>query len=138
MTKSRMTVFAAVGLSVAGLALVGCGSGGSSASSSSAAPASSSASSQIPGGGGAAECTEAVLGDAAKQASGGSFTDVSGFYCENGWAVVAGNVNGKADAILFEAEGQFWVPKELQETCQAGGLPAKIQSMACQFVSSSS
>lgn len=136
MTSTRVRTIAFVGLAVAGLTLAACGGSSNSSSSTSAAPASSSAS-NIPGGGGAAECTKEVLAEAANKASGGTFKDVSGFYCEDGWAVVAGNVNGSAQAWLFEAEGQFWVPKELQEVCQSGDLPDKVAAMACQFGSAS-
>lgn len=117
-------------LVVAGLTLAGCGGSSDSGSSSSAAPASSSeppAPNPNPEG----DCSQEALNSAATNATGGSFGGVEEFTCEGGWAVVSGKMNDQYMNLLFKAEDGSWMPKEIQETCQAGGLPAKISDIAC-------
>ena len=123
----------AAGVSAAAL-LAGCSS--SSDSSSSAASASMV--------GGMTECTDAILtkaaDDAAKALSADNVFTFESLQCADGWAVVNGIV-GPADApsdgpqgaptsLIFQAEGQFWVPQDKEKVCgtvasaSAGAAPA--------------
>ena len=114
----------------AGLGLTACGSSGGSSSSSSAAASTSEPPAPNPNPEG--DCSQDALNSAASNATGGSFGGVEEFTCDGGWAVVSGKMNDQYTNLLFKAEDGSWMPKEVQETCQAGGLPAKISDIACQ------
>lgn len=124
-------------LAVSALTLTACGGSSNSSSSPSAAPASSSvapapsSSSAAPAPHPDAECSEEALNAAAKHATGGSFGGVESFACDGGWAAVTGQMADNSTALLFMDEDGVWMPKETQETCQAGGLPAKVAAIAC-------
>jgi len=135
-------------LAAAGLSLAACGGGGGSSSSSAAeSPA-------MPGGGGAAECSDASLTTAATEATstggfgmlmtgepvpaGSAFDSYQSSNCQDGWALVGANVTPPGGQLtgavfLFEAEGQFWVPKTVSEACSSG-VPDALKAAACQFV----
>ncbi len=126
----RSLVLPVGALAIAGLTLTACGGSSDSGSSSSAAPASSSeppAPNPNPEG----DCSQEALNSAASNATGGSFGGVEEFTCDGGWAVVSGKMNDQYTNLLFQAQDGSWMPKEIQETCQAGGLPAKISEIAC-------
>ena len=126
----RSLVLPVGALALAGLTLSACGGSSDSGSSSSAAPASSSeppAPNPNPEG----DCSQEALNSAATNATGGSFGGVEEFTCEGGWAVVSGKMNDQYINLLFQAQDGSWMPVEIQETCQAGGLPAKISEIAC-------
>ncbi|MFM7211630.1 MAG: hypothetical protein ACKOYQ_06435 [Actinomycetota bacterium] len=117
-------------LALAGFALTACGGSSDSRSSSSAAPASSSeppAPNPNPEG----DCSQEALNSAASAATGGSFGGVEEYTCDAGWAVVSGKMNDQYTSLVFKAEDGSWMPKEVQETCQAGELPATIAEIAC-------
>lgn len=117
-------------LALAGFALTACGGSSDSGSSSSAAPASSSeppAPNPNPEG----DCSQEALNSAASNATGGSFGGVEEYTCDGGWAVVSGKMNDQYTSLVFKAEDGSWMPKEVQETCQAGELPATIAEIAC-------
>ena len=47
---------------------------------------------------------------------------IDGLECSSGWAVVQATVGGDGDPgtgdqYIFEAEGQFWIPKEVPDVC---------------------
>ena len=81
--------------------------------------------------GGMTECTDQIINDAAEQYA-VSLSDDNAWYpdsvqCADGWAVASGMI-GLADApddgpmgapqsIIFEQEGQFWIPKQAQDVC---------------------
>lgn len=126
----RSLVLPVGALAIVGLTITACGGSSDSGSSSSAAPASSSeppAPNPNPEG----DCSQEALNSAAANATGGSFGGVEEFTCEEGWAVISGKMNDQYMNLLFKAEDGSWMPKEIQETCQAGGLPAKISDIAC-------
>lgn len=115
---------------LATLGLAACGGSGGSSSSSSAAPASSSeppAPNPSPQG----DCSETALNSAAKNATGGSFGGVESFVCDGGYAAVTGQMNDQESNLLFQVKDGSWMPVEIQEVCQAGGLPSKISDVVC-------
>jgi len=118
-------------LAVAGFALTACGGSSDSASSSSAAPASSSEEPPAPNPNPEGDCSQEALNSAASAATGGSFGGVEEYTCDGGWAVVSGKMNDQYTSLVFKAEDGSWMPKEVQETCQAGELPATIAEIAC-------
>lgn len=138
-------------LAATGFALAACGGSGGSSSSSSAAESSA-----IPGGGGSAECSDTALQapttDAAKTGGfgmlandgqpvpAGTTVDAASVRgsCDSGWALSAANVTPPggqmtAAVFLFEAEGEFWIPKTVADACSSG-VPAALKAAACQFV----
>ncbi|MFM9134175.1 MAG: hypothetical protein ACKOT0_01850 [bacterium] len=141
-----------VGLGAVALTLAACGCGGG-ATESSSAPAETSA---IPGGGGSAECSDSalttpsteagtaggfgILGDGTT-APAGTAVDAASVRskCDGGWAVVFANATppgaqSTAVVFLFEAEGQFWVPKTVADVCGGSDIPEALSAAACQFV----
>ena len=110
----------------------------------------------MPGGGGSAECGDTALQapttDAAKTGgfgmlagdgqpvAAGTAVDAASVRstCADGWALVGANVTppgGQMTAalFLFEAEGEFWIPKTVADAC-ASGVPEALKAAACQFV----
>lgn len=114
-------------LAVAGLSAC---SSSSSSSDASAAPSGSMV-------GGMTECTEAIVYAAADEAAKAMGADnvftPDGLQCADGWAVVTGILAGAEEAaaaeanadapqgaptsMIFEAEGQFWIPKTAMDVC---------------------
>ena len=81
--------------------------------------------------GGMTECTDEIVNEAAQEYAVSLGVDNAWYpdtvECADGWAVASGMI-GLADApadgpmgapqsIIFEQEGQFWVPKEKQDVC---------------------
>lgn len=82
--------------------------------------------------GGMTECTDEIINQAAEE----YVTEISGganawypdsVQCADGWAVASG-INGEVDApedgpmgapanIIFQQEGQFWIPKDAADVC---------------------
>lgn len=96
---------------------------------------------------GSAKCDQASIKDALKawsKANGGgkaTLPDASGSYrCADGWAVAFPNVgSGEAEVTVtavFEAEGQFWIPKDRTQVCGKdkadSEVPASLYRDACQ------
>jgi len=127
-------------LSIAGLSAC---SSSSSSSDASAAPSGSMV-------GGMTECTEAVVYAAADEAAKAMGADnvftPDGLQCADGWAVVTGILAGAEEAaaaeanadapqgaptsMIFEAEGQFWIPKTAMDVCgtiDGSNYPADAQ-----------
>jgi hypothetical protein len=74
--------------------------------------------------GGMATCTQADFGDviAAGLPKGQVLVSVDGFQCDSGWAYAFATVgDGKGhnvtETFVFEAEGQFWIPKDRDTVC---------------------
>lgn len=74
--------------------------------------------------GGMATCTQADFGDtiAAGLPKGEVLVSVDSFKCEDGWAYAFATIgDGKGHNItvtdVFEAEGQFWIPKDRKDVC---------------------
>ena len=79
--------------------------------------------------GGMATCTQADFGDviAAGLPKGEVLVSVDEFRCDSGWAYVFATVgDGKGHDIgvtmVFEAEGQFWIPKDPDKVCGTENL----------------
>lgn len=96
---------------------------------------------------GSAKCNQASLQDALKawsEANGGgkaTLPDSSDAYrCAGGWAVAFPNVgSGEAEVTVtavFEAEGQFWIPKDRTQVCGKSAkdseVPSALYKDACQ------
>lgn len=64
--------------------------------------------------------------------------DSSSFKCADGWAYAFINAGTGDEAVtgtvVFEAEGQFWIPKDRATVCKAPGdqVPAAIYEPACE------
>ncbi len=77
--------------------------------------------------GGMAECTLEVVGDAAEEyaatlGEGANDYEIENVECADGWAVTSGILGdgsgqGAPTAFIFEAEGQFWVPRSQEDAC---------------------
>jgi hypothetical protein len=100
--------------------------------------------------GGMATCTQADFGDviAAGLPKGEVLVSVDGFACDSGWAYAFATVgDGKGHnttvTYVFEAEGQFWIPKDGDKVCGTkdaahpdqrpsdSQVPAAIWTSAC-------
>lgn len=127
----RSIVLPVSALAIAGFTLTACGGSSDSGSSSSAAPASSSEEPPAPNPNPEGDCSQEALNSAASAATGDSFGGVEEYTCDGGWAVVSGKMNDQYMNLVFKAEDGSWMPKEIQETCQAGELPATIAEIAC-------
>ena len=121
-TKSA-ALAAAAAMAIAGLSA--CSSGGSTAAVSAAA---SAAASLI---GGMTTCDKAALDssvqEAAKALGADNVFTIDNVECAAGWAVVSGILGtgetaddapqGAPTSLIFEAEGQFWIPKAVADVC---------------------
>lgn len=130
--RSARFIALAAAASAACLALAACGgSGGTAESTSATSAAPTSAEPPAPNPSPEGDCSKEALNSAATNATGGSFGGVEEFTCDGGWAVVSGKMNDQYTNLLFQAQDGSWMPQEIQETCQAGGLPAAISEIAC-------
>jgi hypothetical protein len=122
----RRTVVTIAGLALATVSLAACSSSSSTDKSAEAAPSGSMV-------GGMTECTKEAVQpavDAAAKAMGAdNVMSIEDLQCADGWAVAsgilgtaaqAGATDGPAGAptlFIFEAEGQFWIPKNAADVC---------------------
>lgn len=104
--------------------------------------------------GGMADCDQAALADTAEGviAPDQKVESIDGFGCADGWAyafVSVGPADGSGTGgytmtMIFEAEGQFWVPKDAMDVCGSAStgssqpvapgdslVPASIWQDAC-------
>ena len=90
--------------------------------------------------GGTATCDAASLVEAAQGAD-PNVTGLDGpnaFGCADGWAYASVDTEDEssayAEVVVFEAEGQFWVPKDRAEVCKAPGdqVPESLYQAACE------
>ena len=115
--------------SIGALGLAACSSSDAT-SSTSAAPASASASASPIGG--MTTCDVAALNQpvadaVAADSSGMKLDQISDLQCGDGWAAVGADVSsssatadpdtGITITLVFEQEGQFWVPKDRTAVC---------------------
>ena len=90
--------------------------------------------------GGTATCDAASLVEAAQGADPNvtGLDDPNAFKCADGWAYASVDTGSGSDqyavVVVFEAEGQFWIPKDRAEVCTAPGnqVPASLYEMACE------
>ena len=124
--RSNMKFAALLGaaaLAIAGLSA--CSSGGTATEATTAASATASPI------GGMTTCDKAALDSSVQAAAVALGADnvftIDTVDCASGWAVVSG-ILGAADApadgpqgaptsLIFEAEGQFWIPKAVADVC---------------------
>ncbi len=81
--------------------------------------------------GGMTECTDASMQEAVAGVYGDGNFEVSGYKCADGWAYVSTDPEDGEQAapqmFIFEAEGQFWIPKDAAAVCgtyEDGTYPA--------------
>ena len=129
---TRITrVSTAIGLAVVTAAsLAAC-------SSSSTSEATSAAASMV---GGTTECTTEAVGPAATEAAKVLGADnvftLEDLQCADGWAVASGILGpkdapadgpqGTPTSFVFEAEGQFWVPKDKTKVCGTDAASSEV------------
>lgn len=144
MTTSRIGGLA-VALLAAGALVAGCGSSSDTASDTTAKADTATAVDTSTGQkvGGTATCDAASIEKAAQDSPGFenqkiTLEDSSSFKCADGWAYAFINAGTGEEAItatvVFEAEGQFWIPKDRAKVCTAPGdqVPAAIYQPACE------
>ena len=138
MTTTRIGGLA-VALLAAGALVAGCGSSSDTASDTTA-KADTATSGKV---GGTATCDAASIEKAAQNSPGlegqkVTLEDSSSFKCADGWAYAFINAGTGDEAVtatvVFEAEGQFWIPKDRSTVCKAPGdqVPAAIYQPACE------
>lgn len=133
-----------VALLAAGALVAGCGSSSDTASDTTAkAETATSSTSTDQKVGGTATCDAAAIEKAAQGSPGYEnqkvvLEDSSSFECADGWAYAFINAGTGDEAVtgtvVFEAEGQFWIPKDRATVCKAPGdqVPAAIYEPACE------
>ena len=143
MTTSRIGGLV-VALLAAGALVAGCGSSSDTASDTTAkAETATSSTSTDQKVGGTATCDAAAIEKAAQDSPGYEnqkvvLEDSSSFECADGWAYAFINAGTGDEAVtgtvVFEAEGQFWIPKDRATVCKAPGdqVPAAIYQPACE------
>ena len=131
------------------LAVAGCGgsddTGGESTTPSVSTPATTgggSTSTEPMVTTGMAKCTESEISKAVEQTG----SEESGkaelapgadsYKCADGWAVAFANVGEGQEQItstlVFEAEGQFWIPQDRAKVCpEPSDVPKAIYDLAC-------
>ncbi len=142
MNITRIGGLAAATLCSAAL-LAGCGSYSSSAATAATAAATTAAATTTDQKvGGTATCDQASISKAV-EATGtakepNTLATPTSFECSDGWAYAYVN-SGTGDAeytgtTVFEAEGQFWIPKDRQKVCISPGnqVPKAIYQPACE------
>lgn len=137
----------AVALLAAGALVAGCGSSSDTASDTTAkADTTATATTDTSTGqkvGGTATCDAASIEKAAQDSPGFEnqkvvLEDSTSFECADGWAYAFINAGTGDEAVtgtvVFEAEGQFWIPKDRATVCKAPGdqVPAAIYQPACE------
>lgn len=125
----------------AALIFTGCGNGDDSGSK----PSTGDTGDAIVTG--SAQCNDTEMAKAVQswsEANGGdkaTLPDSPGTYrCADGWAVAFPNVgSGEAEVTVtavFEAEGQFWIPKDRAQVCgetaSDSEVPKSLYKAACQ------
>jgi len=140
MTTSRISAACAAAL-ISATVLVGCGSSSDTAASGeSAATTAATAATTSPKVGGTVACDAASITKAAQGADDApvALAEPDSFKCADGWAYAFVNVGSGEEqytaTLVFEAEGQFWVPKDRAKVCNAPGdeVPAAIYKDACE------
>ena len=125
-------------LAASALALAACSSSTSSEASDSASPV-----------GGMTECTKEAVQPAVDSAATALGADnvmtIDDLQCADGWAVASGILGpkdapadgpqGAPTSVNFEAEGQFWVPKDKTKVCgtdaASSEVPESLYGVGC-------
>ena len=140
LTALSLTVLAAA------LAISGCGGSGdapqTSATTAPAATTPAATATEPMVTTGMAKCTEGeiskAVGQTGTQETGkATLAPGSGNYkCADGWAVAFANVGSGQEQVtttlVFQAEGQFWVPQDRAKVCpKPSEVPQAIYDLAC-------
>lgn len=140
-TSRRLGLLAGAAISAMALLASGCSDSNEGSTSSG-----------TTGGGaivtGTAECDRASMQEAVASwekafGDGGTATlpdSPNSFRCADGWAVAFPDVGPAESAVtvtaVFEAEGQFWIPKDRAKVCgataESSEVPASLFEEACQ------
>lgn len=138
-------------LAVAAVALVVAGCGGSDDSGSETSTPTASTPATTGGGStqtepmvttGMAKCTESEISKAVEQTGSQESGEAvlapgaDSYKCADGWAVAFANVGTGQEQItttlVFQAEGQFWVPQDRAKVCpEPSEVPKAIYDLAC-------
>lgn len=138
-------------LAVAAVALVAAGCGGSSDSGSETTTPAASVPATTGGGAtttepmvttGMAKCTESEISKAVEQTGSQDSgkaelaPGADSYKCADGWAVAFANVGTGQEQVtttlVFQAEGQFWVPQDRAKACpEPSEVPKAIYDLAC-------
>lgn len=141
MNIPRIGGLAAAALISAAL-LAGCGSSSDTAASGDTGATTAAVSTGEMISTGVAKCDAASITKALEGTAGDgtpvALAEAGSFKCADGWAYAYANV-GAGDAqvtetLVFQAEGQFWVPQDRTKVCNAPGdsVPAAIYQDACE------
>jgi ABC-type phosphate transport system substrate-binding protein len=138
-------------LAVAAVALVVAGCGGSDDSGSETSTPTASTPATTGGGStqtepmvttGMAKCTESEISKAVEQTGSQESGEAvladgaDSYKCADGWAVAFANVGTGQEqvtsTVVFQAEGQFWVPQDRAKVCpEPSEVPKAIYDLAC-------
>jgi hypothetical protein len=137
MNIPRLGGLAAAALISAAL-LVGCGSSTDASTSADTTAAATTSTAQMVDG--MVACDAASITKAAQGTDDApiALAEPNSFKCADGWAYAFVNVGSGEEqytaTLVFEAEGQFWVPKDRAKVCNAPGdqVPASIYKDACE------
>ena len=70
--------------------------------------------------GGMTECTQDILEKATNDyaaSTGNQVASFEGLECADGWAVTSVVIGDAPQSVIFQAEGQFWVPQDKAKVC---------------------
>lgn len=148
---SSLRTLSVLALAAAALAVAGCG-GSNDSGDQTTAPAASVPATTTTGGEttgtepmvttGMAKCTESGISAAVEKTSSqdsGKAVLAPGadsYKCADGWAVAFANVGTGQEQItttlVFQAEGQFWIPQDRAKVCpEPSDVPKAIYDLAC-------
>ncbi len=81
----------------------------------------SSDSTDEPSVGGMAECSDAAMAEAVNADPAFATYIVTDYKCDSGWAYASADPaegeTGAPSMMIFQAEGQFWIPKNAADVC---------------------
>ena len=122
--KTTALTVATIALGTIGLAACSSGSATDEPAAASAAPAASASASMV---GGMATCDEATFTQVIttmleEDGNSEQLFSIDGVECLDGWAAVFPTVGATeeesfTETLVFQAEGQFWIPKDRMEVC---------------------
>lgn len=136
-------LLALLALALGAAVLAGCGSdAGGGTTASTAGPAIGGSTTGTDGMvTGVATCDRASIEQAVADTGTAQKTTATlsqgGYRCADGWAVAFADVGPPATAttqtLIFEAEGQFWIPQDPAKVCpKPSTVPAAIYAKACK------
>ena len=144
------TLPSAIAVAAVALVVAGCGGSGDSGEETTT-PATAPPATTATGGAtttepmvttGMAKCTESEISKAVEQTGSQESGEAvladgaDNYKCADGWAVAFANVGTGQEQItttlVFQAEGQFWVPQDRAKVCpEPSEVPKAIYDLAC-------